>query len=111
MNQSGSIDESVQGEAVGEKRDDCPLRFADVFGLGGKPLEDPAREDLLESAVEHPRRQPWIEVLAQLAAFLPADDDPLERREGVRDLVDLSCELRASSDFADENAHELRVGL
>ena len=80
-------------------------------GARGQPLEDPAGEDLLERAVEDPGGEPRIESGAQLPPLLAADDDPLERRERVRDLVHLAPELRAARHLAHEHADEVGVDL
>ena len=83
----------------------------DLLGACRQALEDPAREDLLERAVEDPRGEARVEPGAQLSPLLALFDDPLERRERVLDLVHLAPELRAPRHLAHEHADEVRVEL
>src|SRR5688500_4508094 len=105
MNQSTLIDESiherVDRQPAHQQLDDRPLRLLDLRGTGREPSVDPAGQDLLERAVEDPGREACVELRAQLAALLPAGHDPLERREGMLDLVHFPAELWASRNLAD----------
>src|SRR5687767_13380304 len=72
--------------------------------------ESPTREDLLQPAVEHPRREPRVELGPELALRLPALDDAPDDEEGLADLVDLPLQVRAAGDLADHHAHEVGIG-
>src|SRR5918992_6201816 len=115
MNQSTLIDESIHEciyrEPTHQELDDRPLGLLDLGCTGGEPPVDPAGEDLLQRAVEDPGGEAGVEIRAQLAPFLAAGDDPLERCERVLDLIHLAPELRAAGNLTDEHAHEVGIGL
>src|SRR5439155_16432032 len=69
----------------------------------------PARQDLLERAVEHIADHARIDVPAKLPLVLPTGDDPLEPGEGSVDLHDTSLQVRATRDLANEHAHEIGI--
>ena len=86
------------------------LRLSDVVVVARQAAEDPAGEDLLERAVDHPRRKPRRDVVAEDVLLLAALDDALQRLESVRDLLDLALELLAAPrHLAHEHAHDVRV--
>src|SRR5215210_2639043 len=98
MNQSTLIDESIHGDRVDpqsghQQLDDGPLRLLDLRGAGRQTAVDPAGEDLLERAVQDPRREACVDLGAELTPFLTARDDPFQGGERVLDLVDLTPEL------------------
>ena len=68
-------------------------RSTSVF-LRRQLSEHPAREDLLERAVHHPRREPRVAVGTHLPALLRRFDHPLQRMEHAAHLVDLISRRR-----------------
>lgn len=50
-------DKSIHCKTVAQQRDNRPLGVLHVVRAGGQPTEDPARQDLLQRAVQNPRRQ------------------------------------------------------
>src|SRR6266545_1700097 len=100
----------VRNEPVAEDADDGALGLPHVVLVPWKAAEHPAGEDLLERAVDDPRRQPGREVVPKHLLLLSALDDPLQGLERERDLLDLALQLLAASrHFADEHAHDVRV--
>ncbi len=66
MNQSRVIDESIDRKTVGNKLHNCLLSPVDVVRPRREAVENPARQDLLQRAIEHPRSQLGIEAGSQL---------------------------------------------
>ena len=96
-------------EARDDERDNGALGARDLLVAVGKLPEHPAREDLLDRAVDDPAREPRVEVAAELARGLASRDDPLERGEHLADLVHALLDSRAARHLAHEHAHEVRL--
>src|SRR5436190_7716379 len=84
---------SVRGESSPDHLDHGIDRARHVVLRVRQRPERPAREQLLERAVEHPCREPGVDVRAQLAALLPAVEDVLDRAEDLGDLVDAAPDV------------------
>ena len=97
------------GETAADDVDDRPLCTGDLLVTVGKLAEHPAREDLLEPAVEDPAREPRVEVGAEDTSGLPSLDHPLDRREPHPDLVHLLLQVRAARDLAHHHANEVGI--
>ncbi len=66
MNQSAPIDKSIGCKTVGKKLHHSLLSSVDVARRRCEAVEDPTRQDLLQSPIEHPRSQLGIEAGSQL---------------------------------------------
>ena len=88
--------------------DDRRDRALDVLLLARQLAEHPAREDLLERAIDDPGRERRLAIGAHLAALLRRADHPRQREEHRPDLVDALADLGAATDLPHEHAD--RVG-
>src|SRR6478752_381314 len=88
--------------------DDGRHRALDVLLLARQLPEHPARQDLLQRAVDGPRGDLRIDITAYLTAIATGLDDPLQCLEEPADLVDAIAHLGAARDLAYEHPHELR---
>src|SRR3954471_19423748 len=87
--------------------DDRRDRALDVVLLARQLTEHPASEDLLERAVDRPRRHLRVDVGTHLAAIAPRLDDALQRMEEPADLVDARAALGAPSNPPHQPPYEL----
>src|SRR5439155_18550925 len=71
------------------------LRACDLLVAVLEGAQHPARQDLLERAVEHEAREARVDVAAKLTLLLPANDDSLDRRERLVHLADPSLQIRS----------------
>src|SRR4051812_39355735 len=66
-------------EPADEHLDDGVLGAGDVLVAVRQLTDHPAGQDLLQRAVQHERREPRVEISAELAPLLPVADDALDR--------------------------------
>src|ERR1044072_7427378 len=98
-------------ETVADRRRDKSLCLVEVGIGGGDQLEDPAREELLDRAVERHRGEVRVDVAAEGIRLLTLGDDLGDRVVGTADLRQVGAPERVggAGDLDDDHLHQLRV--
>ena len=86
---AASGDDRRPDETASEDVDDRALGTGDLLVAVGKPAHHPAREDLLEPAVDDPAREARVELRAEDTLGLSLLDHALDHLEAPADVVDL----------------------
>ena len=94
------------GETAADDLDHGALGTRDLLLAVGELAQHPAREQLLQGAVEDPAREPRVEVGAERAFGLTLLDHALDGGESLAHLVDLPLQVRAAGDLAHHHGHE-----
>src|SRR5690348_7118391 len=98
-------------ESVADGRHQEVASRVEVGLRGWDRAEDPAREQLLDGAVEGHRGEHRLDVATQSAAPLPLLDDPGDPLVGAADLLEVSLakRVRRPRHLDDDHLHQLRV--
>ena len=96
-------------ETAADDVEDRPLGTCDLLVAVGKPAHHPAREDLLETAVDDPAREPRVELATEDTLRLALLDHALDHANASADVVDLAREVGAPRDLAHHDGDEVGI--